>query len=806
MLNLTEHRKTADRITSLLPWACFAAPGVVLNKDGSLQQTIRYRGLDLEAVSKEHLLNTITRFNNLIKRLSSGWIIYIEARRETSNEYAQKQCFPDPISWLIDVERKDLFECDLGSYESKYYITFQYTPPSDADNKTVYRLHQHISNKKNTTAENHVRAFTAKVTAMYDILLDFMSEAEMLDDQATLSYLHQCISDKKHLMRSSEIPLCLDTVIVDKPLQAGLSPMLGNMHLAVISIQGLPPNSEPGLLDQINRLPIEYRWVTRYILLDKNNANAEINKFKTKWLSKCKSMKTLVPETLSKPEDVKVDSSAMTKVQDADAALQELNDNSVSFGYYTATITLWDQDQEFLKLKARKIEQVINSLGFTTINESVNCVEAWLSSLPGQSYTNVRMTLLHTLNLTHLIPFSSLWAGQEKDSLLNAPVLFYAKTYGNTPFRLSAHIGDVGHTLIVGPTSSGKSVLLNFMALQFLRYKNAQIFIFDKGYNFFKSTHGVNGNYYDLGADNSNFQLQPLAKIDELKEKQWAHDWILDLIENQNIEISPEIEDQIWQAIDQLAKKEIRHRTLSCLSSLIQNVTLRHALNEYLINGRYGNLLDADSEKLNFKNWQCFETKHLMDTPHVIASVLNYILHRIETQLTGSPTLIIINDARRFLDNPLFANRIKIWLRALRKLNASVVFATKSADDLINLKISSSLLESCPSRIFLPNKNATEAGISTSYKALGLSEEQVNIIASAAPKKEYYYSSILGNSLFKLNLDELTLFFCANCTKSEREKISSLYKKHSHMEFLQKIMKKNGLEWAIEKICKRKIT
>ena len=171
----------------------------------------------------------------------------------------------------------------------------------------------------------------------------------------------------------------------------------------------------------------------------------------------------------------------MRKAEDADSASQALADDYVSYGYYTATVVVWDEDYDIAYEKQREIERVINGLGFVTISEKLNAVDAWLSSIPGHCNANVRMPLLHSLNLSHMIPFSAVWAGPTFNRHLNAPPLLYARTMGNTPFRFSNHIGDVGHQMVIGPTGSGKSVLLNIMAMQFLRYQDAQVFILIKG-------------------------------------------------------------------------------------------------------------------------------------------------------------------------------------------------------------------------------------------------------------------------------------------------------------------------------------
>lgn len=107
-----------------------------------------------------------------------------------------------------------------------------------------------------------------------------------------------------------------------------------------------------------------------------------------------------------------LDSDADNKVVDADLALQVLGGDHVAFGHLTTTITVTDTDRGRVEDKVRQVERIVNGLGFTTIREGVNAVEAWLSSLPGQTYANVRQPLIHTLNLAHLMPLSSVWQGR----------------------------------------------------------------------------------------------------------------------------------------------------------------------------------------------------------------------------------------------------------------------------------------------------------------------------------------------------------------------------------------------------------
>ncbi len=164
-----------------------------------------------------------------------------------------------------------------------------------------------------------------------------------------------------------------------------------------------------------------------------------------------------------------VDTDAANKAADADLALQELGADYAGQAYVTATIAVWDVAARIAAEKLRLVEKVIQGRDFTAMPETINAADAWLGSLPGHVYANVRQPPISTLNLAHMIPLSAVWAGPERDEHFGAP-LAVRQDRRIHPFRFSIHVGDVGHTLVVGPTGAGKSVLLALMALQFRRY------------------------------------------------------------------------------------------------------------------------------------------------------------------------------------------------------------------------------------------------------------------------------------------------------------------------------------------------
>src|SRR3546814_2424815 len=115
----------------------------------------------------------------------------------------------------------------------------------------------------------------------------------------------------------------------------------------------------------------------------------------------------------------------------------------------------------------------------------------------------------------------------------------------------------------------------------------------------------------------------------------------------------------------------VEERTLTGLALLLQSTALRSALAPYTLEGPFGRLLDAAEDDLAIADTQCFETEALMGQAGVVAPVLTYLFHRLEERFAGRPTLLILDEAWIFLDHPLFAARIREWLKTLRKKNVA---------------------------------------------------------------------------------------------------------------------------------------
>ena len=795
MLNLAEYRQRPALLADWLPWAGLIAPGVVLNKDGSFQRTARFRGPDLDSATQGELIAASARLNNALRRLGSGWALFIEAERCAAATYPRSE-FPEPLSWLVDEERRAAFEESGHHFESGYHLTLAYLPPEESRARAAKMLYENAPGD-GVDWRGRLSAFVAETDRVFDLLDGVMPEIAWLDDAETLTYLHATVSTRRYRVGVPEVPFHLDALLADSALVGGLAPALGVQHLRVVSVRGFPTSTWPGLLDDLNRLGFGYRWSTRFLCMDKAEAEKELGRLRRQWFAKRKNVVALLRETIFQQESPLVDTDASNKAADADAALQELGSDQVAFGYLTATVTVLDAAPAVADEKLRMVERVIQGRGFVTIPETRNAVDAWLSSIPGNAYANVRQPIVSTLNLAHMMPLSAVWAGPEKNDHLDGPPLIVTRTDGATPFRLVTHIGDVGHTMIVGPTGMGKSVLVAMMAMQFRRYPGSRIFAFDVGRSIRAATLGLGGEHYDLGAD-GDIAFQPLARIDDEGYRTWAADWVEGRLIREGVAVGPDEKAAIWSALESLAGAPVAQRTMTGLSVLLQSNALRQALSPYVLGGAHGKLLDADHDRLGMADVQCFEMEELMHSKAAVLAVLNYLFARLEERFDGAPTMLFLSEAWTFLDDPVFAARLRQWLKTLRKKQVSVVFDTQSLADIKESSIAPAVIESCASRIFLPNPQATEPQMRPIYEGFGLNSRQIEIVANAQPKRDYYYQSRLGNRVFDLDLGQAALAFAGASTPQDQRDIDRVLTQAGAPGFAGAWLRHRGLDWAAD--------
>ncbi|MNJ28847.1 Type IV secretion system protein virB4 [compost metagenome] len=787
---LHEHRRRPASLADHLPWAALVSPGVVLNKDGSFTTAFSFRGPDLESSTEDELMAVRARLNNALKRLGTGWCLHMEARRRLAAAYPQSD-FDMETAWLVDAERRDLFQTAEPAFETDYRLALTWLPPADEARRAERWLFDGLG-RAGEDWRQALATFGREADATFDLLAEALPEIAPLDDSALLTWLHACVSLDEHPVLPPETPVFLDALLADAALAGGLAPRLGDQWLKTVSVRGLPSATRPGLLDGLGALPFAYRWTARWIGLDKVDAEREIVKLRKRWFAKRKGVGALLREAITREEQPLIDTDAASKSEECDGALEMLGAEACAFGYLTLTVTVLDPTEEGASAKARAIEAALNAQGLTARVEDLNAVEAWLGSLPGEPYADVRRPLVSTLNLADLLPVSAVWAGPPGDAWLDGPPLAVARTAGSTPFRLVLHVGDVGHAMVVGPTGAGKSVLLTFLALQWFRYRDARVVFFDKGRSARAATLAAGGCWRALEPGEA-FSLQPLAGIDRQEERAWAAEWIAETVRQAGLEPTPAVREEIWASLAALAEAPAEQRTLTVFCALVQNRAVAAGLEALTLKGPHGAMLDGAGESLTPSRFDTFELEALMATPSAVGPVLAALFHHLEQSFDGRPTLLVLDEAWLFLGETAFAAKIREWLKTLRKKRVAVIFATQSLDDVAASSIAAALIESCPTQVFLPNPRALEPASADLYRGFGLNRRQLELIAFATPKRACYWRQPHGRRLFDLRLTGVGLALCGAGSPEDQSLIDAVLRRSDAAGFAREFLKAKGV-------------
>ncbi len=770
---LREHRVAPAGLADLLHWAFMVDDGVVLQKDGSLLAGWRYHGPDLAAATPDELTALSRHVNDALLPFTDAWMFHVDAIRRPAVAYAPAR-FPDPVTQIIDDERRAAYAAQATrQFETEYVLVVTHRPPADVFSRAAAFFVQGAGGG-GVDWGRVLAAFAAELQGLEQRLAGRLHLAR-LDADGLCTHLHECLTGLAHPVRTPPHGSYLNVVLADQELVGGFEPRIGRMAVRAVAIHGYPHASHAGQGDVLNALPCAFRWSHRVLPLGTAEAARQIRRHQLQWFKKRKGAAAWVQEMVGGPraaapraeDELWLDQDARRLAQDAALAAAENASGAVRFCLFTQVAIVMDPDPARADMVAGALLKALHDAGFPARIETVNALEAYLGSLPGHGYPNLRRPLLSTRNIADLLPLTSVWPGLATNPspffAPKSPPLCWAATDGSTPFRVNLHDSDVGHTLVLGKTGAGKSVLLALLAAQFRRYPGAQVFAFDVGYSLWALAQAAGARHYDLAAGRVDvLAFQPLARIDAPAERAWAADWVETVVGLQGVAVTPPLRARIDRALELVARNAPPHRTLIELTVQLQDETLAAALRPYTVAGNYGQLLDASTDDLADGRFQVFELKHLLALDDRIAlPVLLYLFRRLEQRLDGSPTLLVIDEAWMALMHSLFGARVNQWLLQLRKQNAAVVLATQSPAQLTELAHRHTIVDSCVTKIYLPNPDAATPAQAPLYRDLGLNDREIALIARATPKRHYYFKSPRGSRLFELGLGPVALSFLA---------------------------------------------
>lgn len=790
---LKRHRSKEAGVADLLNYAALIDDGIIVCKNGALMASWMYAGDDSASSTELQQERISAVLNAALAGMGDGWMIHVDAVRREAPRYIERGLskFPDRVSAAIDEERRRLFESRGTMYEGFFVLTVTFYPPLLAQARFVELMFDDDGAPvtKSGRYEKVIETFTKELRTIESRLSSVLNMERLVSrtfvrengSSATyddfLSYLQLCITGIRQPIQLPSYPVYLDALLGGQELFGGVVPKIGEQFIQIVAIEGLPLESYPGMLSLLTDLDVEYRWSTRFIFLDQQTSIAHMDKYRKKWRQKQRGIMDAIFHT-----NGPLDTDAVNMTLDAESAIAEVKSGVVGSGYYTSVIVLMNSDREAVEASARKLAKVIFNLGFSARVETLNTLDAFFGSLPGHGHENVRRPVVNTLNFADFLPTNTIWTGSDYAPCPlyppNAPALMYCVTTGNSPFRLNLHVRDLGHTIMFGPTGAGKSTALGQIVAQLLRYEGMTIFAFDKGLSLYALTSACGGQHYTIAGDAEKLNFCPLQHLETQGDRAWALDWIDTVLALNGIQTTPAQRNGISDALSSMATTG--GRSLSEFVASIQDIAIREALHAYTVDGPMAMLLDAEQDGLSLAgetSLTTFEIEDLMNLGEKwVLPILLYLFRRIERSLKGQPAFIFLDEAWLLLDHPVFREKIREWFKVLRKANCALFLATQNLSDAANSRIFDTILESTATKIYLPNVYARNPETAAVYLKMGLNSQQIELIASATPKRDYYLVSEKGCRMFNFAIGPLAMAFVGVSDKDTVAQIRVLEK------------------------------
>ena len=560
----------------------------------------------------------------------------------------------------------------------------------------------------------------------------------------------------------------LSEFVSTRPIINGHPLKIGDTYVQALTINTFPTESVPNMLVELETLPFCFRWVTRWMPLSNWDSQQEAKKLRTQFRAGTKSWKTIIYESTSGNTSDNLETQAVTDTRDMEEVLEDLS-RGETIGKFTSVIILMADTIEELERQKKLVKMTVQRAHFDYIDEGPEAnLMAFLSSIPGDSVSNPRQPYLTASNLSHIVPFTNVYHGLPFNEHmyricgngfphvighLVTNELYYLNLNGNT---------DIFHSVLIGSTGSGKSVCLSLLASQWMRYPGSRVILFDKDMSFEPICRSTGGSVYVPLGDDGDVQFMPLSRITDPGKSGEVLQWLECMMESQGIPYDPKVSadfDDIihqWGSMPPTLEQFYLHlRGYNPDSPALP--ALRRILDDPGLSRLFGGTEDSFSAD-SFTRKTMIEMGPLMDKGTIaLLPTLQFLFSRMDElfdrDVVPPPTLLIMDEAWRFMAHPYFRRQIKTWLKTLRKKNVAVVFAFQNINDIDDME---EFLSSCHTRIFLPNPDAAPTGSATireKYSSMGLRDGEIDVIGSATPKKHYFIQQEEGTALVDFDID-----------------------------------------------------
>ena len=732
-----KYSKKEKSVADFIPYKGHWDKNTILTKNNGLLQVIRVGGYSFETADDDDLDIRKTIRNSLLKNMASGNVtLYfhtIRRRKSVRNKNSQYSIDPtvktshDFISYLRSEWRA---KNSVDSYFNELYVSILYEPDKEgaAFIQYLFTKIKQTSNKdawESGMRETH-ESLNEMTTRVITTLRDY--DTELLGVKKTKegifceisqflgTIVNCCDSSPMMVPRNS-----LDDYLPTNRLFFGSRSIesrgpRGKKFAGIVSILEYGPSTSAGVFDGFLQMPFEFIMSQSFRF---SNRTIAINKMQ-----------------LQQNRMIQAQDKAVSQIAEISQALDMAMSGDIGFGEHHFSLLCIDKDLKALENSLSMAAVELSNCGMQPVRERVNMEPSYWGQLPGNLHYIVRKSIINTLNLAGFASMHNYPPGLMYGNHWGEYVTVLDTTSG-TPFYFNFHVRDVGHSLIIGPTGGGKTVLMNFLCAQAQKFR-PRTFFFDKDRGaeiFIRALGGV----YTIIDPGEKCGFNPLQLDDNGENRSFLLDWLKVLVTLHGEILNAEDVKVLSQAIDGNFRLDKRDRKLSNIApflgmaipgSLASRIAMWHG------KGSHSRIFDndVDSIDLDISRVFGFEMAELLKDQLSLSPVLLYIFHRINISLDGSRTMIVLDEAWALIDNPVFAPKIKDWLKVLRKLNTFVIFATQSVEDASKSQISDTLIQQTATQIFLPNLKATDI-----YKtAFMLSQREYVLIKTTDPASRYF--------------------------------------------------------------------
>ncbi len=721
--------KSEVSAANLIPYKCHWNSDTILTKDESLIRVIKIKGFAFETADDIEIDLKKASRNNLFKGMASGtFSLYFHTIRR------KEKAFPDgvmPDVFSDRLNREWSFKhSDDKSFINEHYLTIIRGHDTSAVAK-VQQMVQKLQHKTDHLAwENHMREAFDELDEMTIRVLNGFSAygAQMLGIVETedgifsellefLGRLVNCGFTQKMTLPSMGVDhyLPISRLFFGSKSIEARHPM-GIKYAGIVSIKEYRPSTHAGVFDGFMQLPFELIMSQSFNFIDRMIAISSMQ---------------LQQRRLVQSEDV-----AVSQIGEIDQALDSAMSGEFAFGNHHCTVLCIEDGVKALESALSMAIVELANVGITAVRERINLEPAYWAQLPGNASFAARRSTVNTLNIASFASFHNYPSGKRKGNHWGNAVTVF-NTVSGTPFFFSFHVRDVGHTMIIGPTGAGKTVLLNFLCGQSQKFMG-RLFFFDKDRGAEIFLRAINGTY--MTPDTSRPSgFNPFQLEDNSTNRSFLVEFLRVLVSYDGDKLNPEDLDKLNEAVEGNYKLPREQRKLSNLAAFMGiggPGSLAGRLSMWHGRGSHARLFDNEEDVIDFDSNRIFgfEMGEMLKDKYAIGPVLLYLFHRIQKSLDGRGTMIVLDEAWALIDNPIFAPKIKDWLKTLRKLNTFVVFATQSVEDAAKSSISDTLVQQTATQIFLPNLKATDV-----YREVFmLSEREFSLVRTTDPSSRFF--------------------------------------------------------------------